>query len=429
MRQAEAGWELPWVTFECEHLDDRDLGIASARLTEKLGAPVLAIRYVSFDRHRVPESNRRVVEAVYVLEHLRTPGDARWNGRWIEHAALAELQLARPEHRTLIDGYFAEAEAGTAPPFRQPWAEPGWYGEATGWIEDRLRASGYRLVGRIEQIQGGSISCVLKCPTDHGNIFFKATADIPTFVDEPSIQTLLAGWYPDFVVAPIATNVARRWMLNVDYGESLWVSGNSLERRIELLERYARLQVASVERVNELLAAGCIDRRIDRLVEQIDPLLDDPLVIATLNPADYGRLDLARRTLKAMCQSLADYRVPHSLVHGDLHGGNVAIRDGRFLVFDWTDTCVAHPFLDPHMLCLDTSDEDRVLLRETYLAAWTGYEPIERLREAWALAEKLYGLHQAVSYQSMVNHVEEIVRGELVDGLPWALGIVVAGLD
>jgi aminoglycoside phosphotransferase (APT) family kinase protein len=43
---------------------------------------------------------------------------------------------------------------------------------------------------------------------------------------------------------------------------------------------------------------------------------------------------------------LATYAVPPSLVHGDLHLGNVALGPRGHLFFDWTDAGVAHPFLD-----------------------------------------------------------------------------------
>ncbi|MBI1880332.1 MAG: phosphotransferase [Chloroflexi bacterium] len=50
--------------------------------------------------------------------------------------------------------------------------------------------------------------------------------------------------------------------------------------------------------------------------------------------------------LKARCDQLAGYSVPQTLVHGDLHTGNVALVEGKLLFFDWTDACVTHPFFD-----------------------------------------------------------------------------------
>jgi hypothetical protein len=50
--------------------------------------------------------------------------------------------------------------------------------------------------------------------------------------------------------------------------------------------------------------------------------------------------------LRAACAELAGHDVPASLVHGDLHLANVARGPRGYRFFDWTDACVAHPFLD-----------------------------------------------------------------------------------
>jgi hypothetical protein len=56
--------------------------------------------------------------------------------------------------------------------------------------------------------------------------------------------------------------------------------------------------------------------------------------------------------------------------------------------FDWTDACVAHPFLDLPTIRRGTSfaGEEveaelrlRLLLRDAYLAEWASFEPPDRL--------------------------------------------------
>jgi hypothetical protein len=427
LREGFGDWELPSVSCEWPNPDRRDLGTATARLSENLGVRVFALRYVAYEWRDEPSTNRPIVSVVYALENLEPVDAARCRGIWVQRDALADLRLVHPNQRASIARFVDELEGLGSPRFRQPWSEPAWFVRAVGWIQDQLGARGYRLVSNVVQVQGGSISCVLKCPTDRGHVFFKATGYFPTFADEPSVQATLAHWYPDLVAAPIAIDSSRRWMLNADFGRSLWSQGNLLDHRLELLGRYSTLQIDSVTRLGDLLAIGCIDRRLDRLAKQIDPLFADPLIVAHLDHTSFDRLRRLQLALEETCQRLADYRIPYSLVHGDLHGGNVGVHDGRFLIFDWTDACVAHPFLDAFLLCLDTDAEERAQLRDRYLAPWTRYEPLERLLEAWDLASKLYGLHQAVSYQAMANHVEEAVLGELVEGLPWALHRVLEG--
>src|SRR4029079_15623664 len=107
-----------------------------------------------------------------------------------------------------------------------------------------------------------------------------------------------------------------------------------------------------------------------------------------------------------MCQQLARYAVPQTLVYADLHTGNIALQAEQYTFFDWTDGCIAHPFFDLVTMLNDAEDlgdslepQSQTALCDAYLAGWVGYEPIERLREARTLALPLGALHQAVSYQ------------------------------
>lgn len=152
------------------------------------------------------------------------------------------------------------------------------------------------------------------------------------------------------------------------------------------------------------MASGCLDRRLDKLVYQIDRLLGDSLAQLSLDKAEIAKLCEYAPSLKAMCNTLANYSVPQTLVHGDLHAGNIAQDQEKYRFFDWTDGCVSHPFFDlvtllepeimpPNLLAA------REYLIKVYLELWTVYEPIERLHSAWLLAQTLGALHQAISYQ------------------------------
>ena len=142
--------------------------------------------------------------------------------------------------------------------------------------------------------------------------------------------------------------------------------------------------------------------------------------------------------LRAACAELAGLAVPPSLVHGDLHLANVAKGPRGYLFFDWTDACVAHPFLDlPTMrrgsAFAEDDDEDEAELRErlraAYLPEWASFEPPARLARAWELAAPLGALHQAVSYRSMAAGLRPPVDPHLAQSTAWWLRRVLAGLD
>lgn len=85
------------------------------------------------------------------------------------------------------------------------------------------------------------------------------------------------------------------------------------------------------------------------------------------------------------------------------------------MFFDWTDACVAHPFFDLVTLLIENTDHGERLpdvpsarerLIEAYLGEWSAYAPMDRLHKAWALAEPLGWLHQAISYQYLLRSLE-----------------------
>jgi Ser/Thr protein kinase RdoA (MazF antagonist) len=198
------------------------------------------------------------------------------------------------------------------------------------------------------------------------------------------------------------------------------------ETREEVVCAFARLQIEAVPHVRRLLRAGCLDRRLGWLAGQASgwlPAIEEigrlpGIDRATwLDGAELAELRAAAPRLTAMCAELAAFRVPASLVHGDLHLGNVAGGPGGYRFFDWTDACVAHPFVD--LLTFLHDDEDdaddalRARVRDAYLAEWTRFEPADRLRRAWRLAAPLGALHHALSYRSIVANLTPPVEEHL----------------
>jgi aminoglycoside phosphotransferase (APT) family kinase protein len=105
--------------------------------------------------------------------------------------------------------------------------------------------------------------------------------------------------------------------------------------------------------------------------------------------------------------------LPATLVHGDLHPGNVARIDEELVYFDWTDACVAHPFVDLHSLQWERDERTREAILDAYLEPWRAVAAEETLREAVALARVVTPLHHAVSYATIAASQEPSSRSEL----------------
>jgi hypothetical protein len=318
------------------------------------------------------------------------PG-ARWAGR--EDLAGA----AFPQHdQAMVAGVLDELAEGPAGSGRAPWAARGWFQAAEGWLRGSLDTLGDVATGPVQQVQLWELSCILRVPTVHGDVWFKASRDSPLFVNEAVLTRELAGLFPDHVPAPLA-----------------------------------------VDAVDRLLGAGCLDRRLAWLSAQAEgwlPAVQETGRLAGIDAATWlsadevAELAAAGPRLAAMCGELAAFAVPATLLHGDLHLSNVAKGPAGYLFFDWTDACVAHPFLDMITVFHEEDGALRDRLRDAYLAEWTRFEPPDRLRRAWELAEPLGALHHAVSYRSIVANLDPPIDLHMMQSTAYWLRKVIAGL-
>ena len=206
------------------------------------------------------------------------------------------------------------------------WQDPDWLAAAERWIRERVD-----LTGEIEQPHVRPWATVLRAPTSDGPVWFKANG--PSQAYEAGLVAVLARERPDAVPPLLAVDLRRSWMLMADGGERLRdviARHRSLAGWLDVLPLYAGLQVDLAPHVDELLALGVPDRRLAVLPQQA-------AAIPELEP------DLP--AIEEMARRLAGYGIPDTIQHDDLHDGQVFLREGRPLVFDWGDAVASHPFL------------------------------------------------------------------------------------
>ena len=204
------------------------------------------------------------------------------------------------------------------------------------------------------------------------------------------------------------------------------------------------MQIGLVNQTSRLIRLGCPNRTLDRLVEQIHPLLADTDAMllqedgASLNETEISELRALAPKFKAACHQLASYKVPSTLEYGDSLGVNIMVTDENYIFFDWAYSSVAHPFFSlafsfPEPEAGGPSDFYAILfrpdirrrLRDAYLEPWAIYEPISRLIEAFELAQPLAALHYALTYHRfIVPNIE--VKSEWAGMVPRRLKAVLA---
>ena len=217
------------------------------------------------------------------------------------------------------------------------WTDPQWLAAAHEWIESELAQAGLRPSGAIEQPHVYPWSTVLRVPTADGDTWFKANTEALRY--EAGLVTLLAARRPDCVLPLLATDLERGWMLMADAGTTLrrlQADERDLSRWLDVLPLYAGVQLDLVGDVDELLALGVPDLRLGTLPERYERFVEEVEV------AQRDRDAVPR--VAALREQLAAYGIPETIQHDDFHDAQVFVRDGRYLLLDWGDACVSHPF-------------------------------------------------------------------------------------
>jgi hypothetical protein len=268
------------------------------------------------------------------------------------------------------------------------------------------------VAGEIEQPHVRPWSTAMRVPTADGIVWFKASA--AALAHDGPVSAALARIRPDAVLAPLALEVERGWSLVPDGGETLrsvLAREPEPQRWIEALALYSELQLAAAPHVDELVEAGLPDQRLARIPELAD---------------DVGVHDAA-----SLCDELAALGLPETIQHDDFHDGNVFVGGGGYRIFDWGDSCAAHPFFSltvalrafAHRFELGENGREVERAREAYLERWESFGPRPELRTAAKLAERLGMLCRALTYrriqlqspEALMTVYDESVSGWLED--------------
>jgi hypothetical protein len=424
---ASDAWTLPsWTVVERrEH--EPDVGRIAAQARQALGFDVVLLHYVD----PIDDDAARERSGTWVAEprDREAPRAVPAGGRWVTAAEIEALPSARDGALDVVRRTLAELPPGAAPANRCLWSQPGWFSRAEAWMTRWLEAQGRPATGSVVQVRNNSISSILRAPTALGDVYLKAASH--HFQTEARITTGLAVRFAEHLPVVLAADVEHSWLLMEDFGPHLrHAPAEAWEQALCLM---GELQRKAIGETAWLFSIGAADRRLATLREQIPSLLDAPETRGELEPDLHARLVARAPEMQAACDALAACGVPETLIHGDLHGGNVAYRDGRITIFDWTDTAVSHPFLDlvtflpterrtPVALQALGTSAAAQRLRDAYLEGWTAFATRAQLERAVALLETVQQLHHAQSYLQILRSLEPADywqwEGEMAQWLP-----------
>jgi hypothetical protein len=270
-------------------------------------------------------------------------------------------------------------------------------------------------------------STVLRVPTGRGPVWFKANA--PGLAQEAAVVEILAARRADLIPTLLATDLERGWMLQADGGARLretMRTAADYDVWEQILPLYAGLQIDAAADRQRLLEAGAPDRRLAVLPHQLEELLADGQELESLSADELRRLHELVPRIETEARELAAYELPETIQHDDLHDGQVFVRDGGYVFFDWGDACVSHPFFTlvvtlavlAYRLELEHDSPDLDRFRDAYLEAWTRFHPQDDLQRAFAIAYRLGVLCRGLTWAMIVGAIPRPLREKEGDAVP-----------
>jgi hypothetical protein len=294
-----------------------------------------------------------------------------------------------------------------------PFGKPGWIEDLSSWVQREIEPHGLRLNGKVRQFNASPTFALLQFETNGQAVWFKAVGD-PNLREFP-ISVAVSNLFRGFVPTLIATHLAWNGWLTTEFPGSTLEQVSDASACVLAARTLAELQVASVEKTDQLIEAGCRDLRVASLLELVDPFLE---VISRLmgqqqsSPPPFlstGELRLLGLHIKETLTAWAQLDIPDTLGHLDFNPGNILCSAKQCVFLDWAEAYVGPPFLT-----LEYLREHLVRLRkealnlkedviEPYEAAWRRIVSSEGVSAALDLAPILAAFAYAVGTDAWQN--------------------------
>jgi hypothetical protein len=269
---------------------------------------------------------------------------------------------------------------------RRPWEQPGWLLQTTGELDIALGSIGRERIGPPLQVQHWELGCVLKIPTKGSVVWCKATPNGLAREGE------LIRWLRqvDTAVVPDVLHLSHGWFVAEDV-----CSTPPVRTAPDPLTVLARLQLACLGCEDDLGALGCPDRGPVALCEELQTLAAGDGVLIE---SDRRRLQRVLPTALRSLERVAATNLPATIVHGDLHSANLFWSDRGWVLIDWADATIGHPFSDLAPALLAESPSARLRRTSSYAACWGDVSSSADLDVGLRCAPVLGAAHQLVLY-------------------------------
>lgn len=321
--------------------------------------------------------------------------------------------LADPALATAIAR--AVTELDEPPEGRPAWFRRGWYERLEAWIDASLSATGRHRTGPVEPVKSWSMSAVVRVPVEGGTVWCKQPST--HFGAEARIHRAVAEIEPALLPEIIASEEADGLLL-LEPMLGVEAAQHADGAAEHVAARWAAAQRDAVAHVPALLEAGLPLRDADATLTAFRDLLAHGRELDLLSGDELRAVRACAERIEALVRELWSTGIPDTLAHGDLHLDNVAWDGEALRLFDWTDACISHPFLDLAHLTRSmesTGAGDAALeeVREVYAERWRSAYPDADVDRALVLAPLVDRVFQTVTFEAIARATEERSAWEL----------------
>jgi aminoglycoside phosphotransferase (APT) family kinase protein len=235
------------------------------------------------------------------------------------------------------------------------------------------------------------------------------------FHAEPALTRLVAEMLPEHAPPVVAADDERAWLLMEDlagadqeYEDAPPVGLGAAAGRIA-----ATLHLRSLDHLGEIEAAGVPTRGLAETVHGFDEILVSSVELDQLTREELAAARALRPDVHAVIEKLSSTGLPDTLIHGDLHPGNVALEGGSVVFYDWSDAAVSHPLLDLVQLTGSMTDDEAALAHAGYADVWRAAYPDVDLGPALELATVVNSIFQMVTFEQIYRAQEDASYWEM----------------
>ncbi|MDP1574658.1 MAG: aminoglycoside phosphotransferase family protein [Coxiellaceae bacterium] len=289
------------------------------------------------------------------------------------------------------------------------------------WAINLLRNHGYEIRKDTipENILSTPWSTVCRFLTAKGFVYLKKVP--PALALEPQVIKILAETFHADVPFVIANNDQENCFLMEDVGTPLYEffkqHGFDTALFLQFIQHYSQTQIKTADKIELFLNIGVPDWRLEKLPTLYQSLISQEqlLIDDGLTPEEVKKLQALKPKFTAICDKLAQYKIPNTFCHGDFHDKNILINSNtkKTTLIDLGEVVITHPFFSL-LNCMhrikenySLSDNQYQSLKEKCLSNWIAFESEKSLSEIFLLIEKCWSIHSVFGEYRLLKSVDQ----------------------